>query len=305
MIINIFNILFSNYIYPLKSNKNELDDIFDKIIYISLYNYKIITICNNNNICIINSINKLIPNKLKKLYINILKILINVIRKDINLITHNQIFFNDILYRNILKLFLIDNNKMSINLFKKMIPIYIFNNFKNIIINNLLLIDLSYKLSWMNLLKKLNYLNIFINNNNILQYNSNINKNIIYNNLDNKIIKIILNPIEMYKYLKYEKDFILWTKIISDYIISIYHIPISITYNDIIYIAKIIYLLFNINSQNLQDITYINFIKYCNLHTNLIIDTTNRINIKIKEYFPTLKLNINLGILTKHILFNN
>jgi hypothetical protein len=301
-IINIYQILFSNYIYPLKSNKNELDDIFDQILYISLYNNKTILSYNNNDILIIEAINKLIPIKLKSLYINTLRILINIIQYDINYVIMNHKFFNDILHRNIIKLFLTDNNKISITLFKSLIPEYIFNNFKNIITNNLLLIDLSYKLSWNNISKRLYYLKLFFNNN-ILHYESNNNKNILSCNLDNKIKKIIKNPFEMYKYLKNEKDFIIWTKIITDRIITIYYIPICIEYDDIIFIAKIIYLLFNVNTQNLKDVSYINFIKYCNLHKNLIINC-NRINIKIKECFPTLKLNINLGVLTKHILWN-
>jgi hypothetical protein len=299
-IINIFNILFNNYTYPLKSNKNELDNIFDEILYFSLYNYNFIITYNSAEF-IIEEINKLIPLKLKNLYINILKILINVINNNIDYVIINQKFFNDILHRNIIKLFLIDNNKLSINLFKSIIPLHIFTNFKRVIMNNLLLIDLSYKLSWNNLIKRLYYLKLFLNYN-IIHYS--INKNIIANNLDIKIKKIIKNPLDMYKYLETEDDFLIWTNIISKHIISIYNIPITILQNDIINISKILFLLFNVKEQNLKEISYTNFINYCNLHTHLILNS-NRINIKVKECFPTLGLNINLGILTKHILWNN
>ena len=39
-IFDILNILFTNYLYPLKLNRHELDSTFDHILYFSLYNYK-------------------------------------------------------------------------------------------------------------------------------------------------------------------------------------------------------------------------------------------------------------------------
>ena len=39
------------------------------------------------------------------------------------------------------------------------------------------------------------------------------------------------------------------------------------------------------------------------MHTNLILDS-NRINLKIKEYFYYSKININLGYLAKHLTWN-
>ena len=40
IIYEILSILFTQYNYPLKTNRRELDDIFDYILYFSLYNYK-------------------------------------------------------------------------------------------------------------------------------------------------------------------------------------------------------------------------------------------------------------------------
>ena len=57
------------------------------------------------------------------------------------------------------------------------------------------------------------------------------------------------------------------------------------------------------NEQNINDPTYILFINFCNMHNNLILES-NRINIKIKECFPTLKTNINLGFLAKHLTWD-
>ena len=296
-IISILTILFNNYTYPLTFNKNDLDDIFDYILYFSLYNYKIIII---KNYIINNKINNAIPQKLKILFINIIKLLIQIINNDYNYIIYNQKFYNDYLHRNIIKLFFCNTNKLSIIYFKNNISNVVYNKFKNIILTNNLLYDLSYKISWTTLSKKLNYLKLFYINKNIIYYQDKINKNIVFDNIDIKIRKIIENPFEMYNFIKNEKDFIKWTKFISNYIISMYNIPITISRTNIINIGKIIYLLFNIKEQNLKDISYNELIVYCKIHQKLILNI-DRINIKIKEYFPNLNF-LNLGILSKHIL---
>jgi hypothetical protein len=309
-IYDILSILFEKYNYPLNINRRDLDNTFDQILYFSLYNYKQILIPLKNNGYsnftndILNPIvNNIIPIKIKKLYINILKTLTQIINNDFESITYNQKFYYDYLHKNIIKIFFSNSNKLSIILFKSLITPNTFAKFKKIVSTNLLLIDIANKLSWNTLPKKLNYLNLFYKNNNILYYQDKFNKNIIPDNFDVRIKKIIENPFEMYKYFKKEKDFEKWTKFISDKIMQLYHIPISISTDDLYYIGKLIYLLFNINEQNINDSTYILFINFCNMHNNLILES-NRINIKIKECFPTLKTNINLGILAKHLTWD-
>ena len=175
--------------------------------------------------------------------------------------------------------------------------------FKNIISTNNLLTDICNKLTWSNLPKKLNYLNLFYKNHDIVHYQDKINKNIIPENFDSRIKKVIENPFEMFKFLRKEKDFIKWSKFISDKIIQLYYVPISLSSEDFGSIGKLIYLLFNITEQNIKDPTYMNFITFCNSNNKLILDS-NRINFKIKEYFPTLKTNINLGFLAKHLTWD-
>jgi hypothetical protein len=276
-IFEILNILFNNYNYPLKSNRHDMDTIFDYILYFSLYNYK--TIFNEEN-----NLSLIIPVKLKNLYVNLLKSLYQIINNEFESITYNQKFYNDYLYRNIIKLFFIDSSNLSIKLFKSLLynsDQAKFDKFKNIVSVNMLLTDISNKLNWMNLPKKLSYLNFFYKNNDIVYYQGKINKNIISENFDNRIKKIIENPFEMYKYLRKEKDFIKWTKYISDKIIQLYYIPISLSTDDFEDIGKLLFLLFNITEQNIKDISYMNFINFCNLHNKLIINS-NRINIKIR-----------------------
>jgi hypothetical protein len=314
-IINIFKILFKNYKYPLKLTKHELDDIFDNIIYISLYNilYGSNIIFDNIDINTITSdsviynlnplINDIIPNKLKNLYINLLKTILKLINDNYESIIFNQRFYNDTLYKNILKIFINPVSKqLSIKLFNNLININKLNKIKDYIIINSLLINISNKLNWNNLNKKFNYINYFYTNQDILYYQNRINKNVISPNLDIKIVKIIENPFEMYKYLKKEKDFIKWTIIINKKINDIFFISNNknIDYNKI---GKMIFLLYNIKEQNIKDISYKNFLDFCNENEDIVLHpSNNRINIKIKEFFY-LKININLGFLAKHLLF--
>jgi hypothetical protein len=141
-IISILTILFNNYTYPLTFNKHDLDDIFDYILYFTLYNYKIIII---KNYIINNKINNMIPSKLKNVFINIYKLLIQIINEEYNSIIYNQKFYSDYLHRNIIKLFFYNSNKLSIIFFKNSISDQVYNKFKNIITTNMLLYDLSYK----------------------------------------------------------------------------------------------------------------------------------------------------------------
>lgn len=317
---DILTILFENYNYPLKHNRHEFEQIFDYILYFSLHNYKSIwcqnkyskdllekseTKCSNIDLLHPN-INSVIPIKLKNLYINLMKVMSQVINDEYDAITFNQKFYSDYLHKNIIKILLSDNGtqtNLSVNLFKNLLKPSSFDKLKTIIQTNMLLIDITNKLSWTSLPKKLNYLNLFYKNYSIIYYQDKINKNIIPDNFDFKIKKIIENPFEMYKYLRKEKDFIKWTKFISERVIQLYLIPISISSEDFNHIGKLLFLLFNINEQNIKDASYINFINFCNLHNKLILES-NRINLKIRDYFPTLKCNLNLGFLAKHLTWN-
>ena len=310
IIYDILNILFERYNYPLNINRRDIDDTFDEILYFSLYNYKhILFLSKNNEDSNINTdilnpnVNSIIPFKLKKLYINLLKALTQIINNNFESITYNQKFYYDYLHKSIIKIFFNNSTKLSITLFKNLITPKNFAKFKNIVSTNLLLIDIASKLYWNTLPKKLNYLNIFYKNNNILFYQDKLNKNIIPYSFDPRIKKIIENPFEMYRYLRKEKDFEKWTKFISDKIMQMYHIPISLSTDDFNYIGKLIYLLFNINEQNIKDPTYIQFINFCNIYNKLVLES-NRVNIKIKECFPTLKININLGLMAKHLTWD-
>jgi hypothetical protein len=300
-VVQILTILFDNYQFPLKSNRHDIEYNFDYILYYSLYHYKLIFNIANKELY--PEVNNIIPNKVKNLYINMIKIYYQIINNDFEGITYNQKFYNDYLHRNIIKLFFIKTDRLSINYFHDTIEPFNFNKFKNIVFTNMLLVDIASKLSWNNITKKLNYLNYFYQNNSIIYYQDKINKNIIPDNFDYRIKKIIENPFEMYKYLRKESDFIKWSKFISDKIINLYIVPITLSVDDVLNFGKIIYLLLNVTDQHTKEPTYIKFINFCNLHTNLILDGL-RINLNIKEFFHILKTNINLGFLAKHLTWD-
>jgi len=297
-IYNILSILFSYYNYPLINNRREMDDMFDNIIYISLYNRNILF----NQIFNINEMYlNIIPFKLKNLYLNLMKTLIQIINNNFVNITYNQKCYNDYLNRKMIKLFLSNSKKKSILLFKQLINTETYEKFKNIFSMNLLLYDLSYKISWITLPTKLNYLEYFYKNNNIIFYQNKINKNIFHESFDIKVKQIIENPLEMYNYLKNEKDFIKWTLFIENNINNLYYTPIKLSKENLISLGKMLYLLYNINNQNMDDSSYLSFINFSILNLQLII-FNSRINLKIRDIFPHLKYIINLGFLAKHLL---
>lgn len=303
----ILIVLCNNYNYPLKyNNRNKLDNVFDYIMYISLVNY------NKQNINIdtfILNVNTIIPTKIRNLYITLLKCISQIVNNNYDILYYNQKLYTDYLYKTIIKLlFSNDTDSLFVKYLIKIISIEKYNTIKDIIIVINQCIDINKIINWSNLSKRLSYLTIFYNTDyfnkyNILYYNEKINKTVLSDMMDIKIKKIILNPFEMYNFLKKERDFIKWTKFISNKINNLYSIQISLILKDIINIGRLIYLLYNINEQNINDPTYIQFINFCNKNNNIIIQSS-RIILKIKEYFPNIKCMINLGILAKHLTWD-
>ena len=192
-VFDILAILFENYSYPLKGNKHELDSNFDHIIYFSLYYYNTIFINTktnnihyNTNDLLHPNINNIIPVKFKNLYINLLRALNQMIHNIFESITYNMKFYYDNLYRSIIKIFLYDNMKLSVNLFKSLMKPNYFDKFKHIVGTNMILIDITNKLLWQNISRKLNYLSMFYKNKDILYYMDKMKKDSIYKCLGGK-----------------------------------------------------------------------------------------------------------------------
>jgi hypothetical protein len=277
----ILNILFSEYNFPFNYDNRNININFKKIIYYIYNNYEKIKNININS-------------KIKFIYNQLLKLIYEVKHKNISILNNYKIYV-DYIFINIFNSILIFN-ELNIDIeYKNRIYKHYFNNLKAIyIINNL---------SWYNLNVKLREYKFILQlkneNNKLLFYENKINNNIIEFNIDNRIKKIIIEPINMYVYLSKERDFIKWTYILDNNINLFYENNIKINKTELKYLGKILYLLFNIKNQNLDDIEYTKTIKYMKKHENLVL-FNDRINLKIRDIIK--HNNINMGFLAKHII---
>ena len=301
-IVQIIKILFTNYTFPIKFNKFEIESVFDDILYISLYNLKKILTCTENKIIIKNEINSCIPNKVRLLYYNIMKLFFKLIDNPNDNIS-NYKFFHEIIYKNFIKIFFFENSNTFI-LFKELIN----NNqciekIKLYIHDSFTLIDIANKITWSNIYSRLPYLKCLIKNKNLF-YQDKINKIIINDSYDNRIKNIIENPYEMMNNMKTLEEYIIWFNFLDFKLVELFNNQISLSSNDINELAKLIYLLYHVKEQDIKDNSYKLFLNHCNSNLKLII-YNERINLKIKEML-TLKTSLNLGILAKHLNnFNN
>jgi hypothetical protein len=202
-----------------------------------------------------------------------------------------------------MKIFLYDNNDTILLLKSILNNPLILDKIKHTIQINFLLIDITNKLNWNNLYNRLAYLEILMNNNKYLFYNEKLNKIIFPENFDNRIKTIIINPFEMFKFLRKESDFTKWIRFLGIRCINLFFNEISLSSEDCNNLGKLIYHLINIKEQNLKELSYLKFITFCNKNPKLILDNS-RINLKVKEYFGYIKVNLNLGILAKHLIYN-
>lgn len=300
-ILVIIKILFNNYNFPIKFNKFELDFTFDNILYISLFNYKkLISVNkqnNDNKFFLINELNSIVPSKVKLLYFNILKTFYQILSNSDEYI-YNPKFFCDNLYKNFIKIFFFEKS-ITLELLNETINIQkVKDNFKN----NFLLIDIANAITWSNIQNKIQYLNLLIKNKTIY-YQDKLNKIIFSDSYDNRIKSVILNPFEMFNYFNYEHEFINWINMFDYKINDLYFTNISLSSDDIKDLGKLIYYLYNINEQDIKDNYYKLLINH-SLKNPKIILLNQRINLKIKEYFR-IKININCGILAKHLTTMN
>lgn len=304
-VVKVLKILFNNYTYPIKQNK--LDKNFDHILYYSFNNLSKIFNKEQNydKQFIDNSINELIPVKVRNLYFNLINLMNQIISKNnYQFLISSQKFYNDYLHRVIIRLIFNNNNKLlSSSFISSTLKNIQLEKIKNIFQNSILCIDVVNRLNWFNLPKRLNYLDILYSNKDIIFFIDRLNKNIFPDNYDTRLTKIIENPNEMFKYLRKEKDFIKWLKFLGPSISTLFYTPISLSSDDILHLGKIIFLLTTIPEQNLKNDIYLKFINYSQKYNKLILDNT-RINLKIKENFSFLKINLNLGFLAKHLTYN-
>ena len=232
---------------------------------------------------------------------NLIKIYHDYCNDSFDNLIYNPKLYIDPIHYDVLKIMFETKNPIS-KLFKY--NKVKFNNLVKTIKDVTLITQISNMLNWRNVSKKLIYLDILINNNNYIFYNDKLNKNIVPLNFDNRLKKIITNPFEMFKYLRKEKDYIKWVYFLDKKLSEMYNTTIIIKEDNYEKIGKLIFLLLNIKTQDLKDDSYIYFLNYCNKNSELVL-YNSRINLRIKECFKFLKLNLNLGYMAKHLTWDN
>jgi hypothetical protein len=286
--------LINDYNFPLRYDKKKLDNNFKEIILYFFNNN------NNNN----NNYNYIIDDKekitfsenIEKLLLNKSKTKLNILLNNILKILHNaknnnydKIVFNTKIYNEPILFEVLKNLLEEFNFYK------LREHFTNIIIIKQILKNLN----WKNISNNLKQLHFLIKNNNLLYFKSRYNRNVFPDNFDTNIKKIIKEPLEMFKYLRSEKDFIRWVYFMDSNINNIYLNQIIVSKNDFEILGEILYRFSILKEQNLKNNEYLYLLKICKNNKHLIL-FNNRVNIKLKEYF--IKSNVlNLGFLAKHL----
>jgi len=278
--------LLDNYSFPLNYIRDDFSITFKKILFF-IFKY-------NNEIKKDTNIETLYKTKYKILFTFILNFYTHYINNDISFFNNTKIF-TESLY------FLIINIHFTnkFNIFDMDDKYY---SFKNTFYNNYKLYQIINFLNWDNFKYNLNKLKLLCENRDseFLYFENKLKKN-FYIYFDNNLLKIIQNPFFMCQYLQKKNDFIKWVKMFKNDINLIFDNVIKINYNDYEKIGKVLYYIFTINEQNLNNKDYKQIIDYLSNHKNLI--TYNcRININ-KDIL--INKNINLGYLSKHVFNNN
>jgi hypothetical protein len=275
----LFNELVNSYTYPINYDKKSLNNIFLKILYY------IILFSDN--------INKVQMNqKLKNIILFLIKFHKALNNNDYDIINTNKIY-SDIIIFQIIKILIFNNmNDIFINI----------EHIKKKFIQNIIIINIINNLSWRNLSKQLFYLKYIIDikdsSKEIIISENKINKMYTYN-LDNRIKKIILDPLIMLNYLRREYDFYKWLLIFNTMYNKIFYNMIVLKNEELLQLSKILYYYSKIKNQNSEDKYYNKFLFYVKNNTKLIL-FNDRINIRFKDIFKNI--NINLGFMARDII---
>jgi hypothetical protein len=294
----------SNYTFPLRYDKKKLDTNFEKIILYFLENFNdenIIKIDEKEKIIYSEEIEKLLSTKAKTKLIlllnNLLKIFYNSKNNNYDKIIFNSKIYNEPILFEVLKN-LLENYTNNNNVYVT----YNFDKLKNYFTNIIIIKQILKNINWKNISLNLKQLKFLIENTNLLYFKGRYNRNVFPENFDTNIKKIIKEPLDMFKYLRSEKDFVRWIYFMDNIninIINIYLNQVIINKNDYELLGEILYRFSILKEQNLKNNEYLYLLKICKNNKHLVL-FNNRINIKLKEYFIRNNV-LNLGFLAKHL----
>ncbi len=275
----LLNKMIDAYTYPISYDKKSLNNVFIKLLY---YCFK-----HSDNI------NKIqINQKIKYILLFFIKFNKSLCDNDFDIINSNKIY-SDIIIYNIMKIIIFNNMDYLIKNI---------NCIKKRFIENIIIINIMNNLSWKNLSKQLNYLQYIINMKDqakdIIIQEGKINRIYTYN-MDNRLKKIILDPLVMFNYMKKQVDFHKWLVISHNMYSKIFYNMISLKDDDIVQLSKILYYYSKIIVQNMDDKYYKKFL-YNVKNNNRLVLFNDRINIRFKDIFKNI--NINLGYMARDIM---
>jgi hypothetical protein len=278
----LLNELFDNHSYPINYDKRTINEHFAKILY---YCFKF-----NENIMNVN-----LNTKLKSIIIFLIKIYKSLLKEDHSILYISRLY-TDILVYQVFKIILAED---KYGLFANIPQLVII---KQKFINNIILINILNNLSWTTISKQLISFKFVIGLKDVCKdlilTDGKLNKHHTYN-MDNRLKKIIIDPLLMFNYLKKENDFYKWIMSFKEHIMKIFNNMITLDNNEFKKLSQILYTYSKIKNQSLQD-TYYKKLLYILKQNSKIVLFNDRINIKFKDVFKNI--NINLGFMARDIV---
>jgi len=281
---SILNVLLNNYTYPISYDRRELNDTFAKLLYYCF------TFHNTINFVAVNS-------KAKQLLIMLVRFYISIKDNKIDII-YNSKYYTDILLYTVIKILIFNDTYKLLNLCAN----HILETIKNKFTENMIVIQILNNISWKTLNKQIDYFKYLVGMKDsckdLILMDGKINKQYVMC-MDTRLKKVIMEPLQMLNFLKTENDYYKWICEFKYLINNIFNNTIILEDEDYMRLSKMLYIYSKIKNQSIEDKYYRKLIHYIKENNRLIL-FNDRINIKLKELFKNV--NINLGYLARDIV---
>lgn len=286
---NILNVLLNNYTYPISYDKRELNDTFAKLLYYCF------TFHNTINFVAVNS-------KAKQLLIMLVRFYVSLKDNKIDII-YNSKYYTDTLLYTVIKILIFNDTYKLLNVCdNNILDNNILDIVKNKFMENIIVIQILNNISWKTLNKQIDYFKYLVSMKDVCKdlilMDGKINKQYIMCT-DTRLRKVILEPLQMLNYLKTENDYYKWLCEFKYLINNIFNNIIILEDDDYMRLSRLLYIYSKIKNQSMEDKYYRKLIHYIKENNRLIL-FNDRINIKLKELFKNV--NINLGYLARDIV---
>jgi hypothetical protein len=281
---NVLNVLLNNYTFPISYDKRELNDNFAKLLYYCFIFH------NTINFIAINS-------KAKQLLIMIVKFYTSIKDNKIDVI-YNSKYYTDTLLYTVIKILIFNDTYKLINKCDS----HILDIIKNKFMENIIVIQILNNISWKTLNKQIDYFKYLVSMKDLCKdlilMEGKLNKQYVMC-MDTRLRKVIMDPLQMLNYLKTENDYYKWLCEFRNLICNIFNNMIILEDDDYMRLSRMLYIYSKIKNQSMEDKYYRKLIYHIKENNRLIL-FNDRINIKLKELFKNV--NINLGYLARDIV---